>query len=80
MAQVKLDPQGIRDLLRSQEVLRDLERRARNIASAAGEGMEVDAEIGKNRARASVRTATLEARIAEASDRTLTKSLDAGRR
>jgi hypothetical protein len=69
----------MRDLLRSPEVRRDLERRARNIAAAAGPGFEADSEIGRNRARASVWTATFEAMAAEATDRALTRSIDAGR-
>jgi hypothetical protein len=77
--QVKLNRAGLRDLLRSPEVRRDLERRARQIATAAGPGFESDSEIGRNRARASVWTATLEAMVAEATDRALTRSIDAGR-
>ena len=76
---VRLNRKGVRELLRSREVLSDLERRANAIAAAAGEGMEVDSEIGRNRARASVRTATREAVLAEAQQRALTRALDAGR-
>lgn len=76
---VRINRKGVRELLRSREVLSDLERRANAIAAAAGEGMEVDSEIGRNRARASVRTATREAVLAEAQQRALTRALDAGR-
>lgn len=76
---VRLNRKGVRELLRSREVLSDLERRANAIAAAAGEGMEVDSEVGRNRARASVRTATREAVLAEAQQRALTRALDAGR-
>lgn len=76
---VRLNRKGVRELLQSREVLSDLERRANAIAAAAGEGMEVDSEIGRNRARASVRTATREAVLAEAQQRALTRALDAGR-
>lgn len=76
---IVLNRQGVRDLLRSHEVSADLERRAKRIANAAGDGMEVEATTGRNRARVSVRTATTEAILAEAKERTLTKSLDAGR-
>lgn len=76
---IELNRDGVRELLRSQEVRDDLVRRARAIATAAGEGMEVDSQVGKHRARASVRTATDEAMRAEASDRALTRALDAGR-
>lgn len=76
---VRLNRKGVRQLLRSQDVLDDLERRADAIADAAGEGMEVDSEVGRSRARASVRTATSEAVRAELQDRALTRALDAGR-
>lgn len=78
-ARVKLDSKAVRDLLRSDEVKADLERRARAIAAAAGEGFEVDSDVGPARARASVRSATLEAHVAEATDRALTRAIDAGR-
>lgn len=76
---IVLNRKGIRDLLRSDEVRRDLERRADAIAAAAGPGHVVDSEIGPNRARASVRTDTIDAMIDEATSRNLTRSLDAGR-
>ena len=76
---VKLNRAGIRALLRSTEVERDLDARARRIAAAAGEGMEVETEVGPARARSAVFTATRDAQEAEATDRTLTRALDAGR-
>lgn len=78
-ADVKLNRKGIRDLLRSAEVRNDLERRAARIAAAAGDGMESDSSIGKNRARASVWTDTHEARRAEADGFALSRAIDAGR-
>ena len=78
-ARIVLNRKAIRDLLRSDAVLRDLERRARQIASAAGPGHEVDAEVGRNRARASVRTDSVAAIRAEATTRNLTRAFDAGR-
>lgn len=79
MARVKLNRKGVRELLQSSEVQADLERRANAIAAAAGEGMEVDSGVGRTRARASVRTATREAVLAETQNRALTRALDAGR-
>lgn len=76
---IEVNHRGVRQLLRSTEVRTDLERRARNIAASAGPGFEVDAQVGTERARASVRTATSEAREAEATSRALTRALDAGR-
>ena len=57
----------------------DLQARARRIAAAAGEGMEVDYAVGARRARASVRTASFAAMRAEAKNRALSRALDAGR-
>lgn len=81
MANVRivLNRRGVRDILRSREVADDLRRRAERIAAAAGPGHEVEVAIGRNRARASVRTATIDAMVAEGTSRTLTRALDAGR-
>ena len=76
---IVLNRKGVRELLRGSEIQADLARRARNIASAAGPGHEVDSEVGRNRARASVRTDTFEAAHDEATTRSLTRSIDAGR-
>lgn len=76
---IVLKRNGVRDLLRSDGVRRDLERRARQIAEAAGDGFEYDSAIGQNRARATVWTDTIEAMHEEATDRTLTRAIDAGR-
>lgn len=76
---IRLTRNGPRQIRLSPGVLADLEERAERIAAAAGPGMEVDARLGANRARASVFTATSEARRAEAVDRRLTNSIWAGR-
>jgi hypothetical protein len=81
MANVRivLNRKGVRDILRSPGVLADLRRRAERIAAAAGPGHEVDSEVGRNRARESVRTDTIDAMVNEATSRTLSRALDAGR-
>lgn len=81
MANVKVvvNRRAIRDLLRSREVRKDLKRRGDKIAAAAGPGHRVEEEVGPNRARVAVITDTTEAVISEATDRTLTRALDAGR-
>lgn len=76
---IKLNKPGVRELLRGEEMQADLKRRADKIAAAAGPGNEVETFVGKNRARATVRTATIEARIAEETDQSLTRSIAAGR-
>lgn len=70
---------AIGELLKSPEIQADLLARGNRIAGAAGDGIEVEPTIGRNRARVTVRTATTDARIAEATDRTLTRAIDAGR-
>mgnify|MGYP007112202787 CR=1 FL=1 len=76
---VKMNRRGARAVLQSAEVQADLRRRTRAIASAAGPGMVSEVEVGPNRARGEVRTATSAARKREAESKALTRSLDAGR-
>jgi len=77
---VTLNRSAVSDLMQSDEVRADLVRRAENIAAAAGSGHEVDSDVGPNRARASVRTVTVEAMYDEATSKRLTRAIDAGRR
>jgi hypothetical protein len=79
MARIVLNRSAVRDLLRSQAIQADIGARARRIAAAAGDGFEVDEGVGRNRARASVRTVSHEGRYAEATQRALTRAIDAGR-
>lgn len=76
---IKLTRNGPRQIRKSPGVAADMAARADRIAAAAGPGMEASAQQGATRARASVITATHEARRAEATARTLTSSIDAGR-
>lgn len=76
---VKLNRTGVRQLLQSPEIQGDLTRRARAIATAAGPGFEVISGPGATRARAMVVTDTFDAMLAEARDRALSRSIDAGR-
>ncbi len=66
-------------LLKGPEIKRLIDAKTTRIAATAGPGMETDGAVGRNRYRGSVRTATFEARKAEASNRALSKALDAGR-
>lgn len=79
VARIKLTANGPRQLRKSPGVVADLKRRADRIASAAGSGMEASTHQGRNRARASVITGTVEAMVAEARGRVLTRAIDAGR-
>jgi hypothetical protein len=74
-----LNKEGVRELLRSPEIAAHLKDRAEKIAAAAGPGHEVRVDDGPNRARASVLTVTPEAMRAEATNRTLTRAIEAGR-
>ncbi|QPO16941.1 neck protein [Arthrobacter phage Kittykat] len=80
---VVLNDAGIKALLNSPEVQAHLLQSAQRMALAAEARTGPDAifvasvQPGKNRARASVITASHEARVAEAQDRALTSSIDA---
>lgn len=76
---VVLNRRGVRDLLRSDEVLYDLERRANAVAAAAGPGHRVETTVGRNRARAAVITDDFAAAYSEATSRNLTAAVDAAR-
>lgn len=76
---VRVNSKAARELLKSLEVQADLRRRTRSMAASAGEGVFSEVQVGRNRARGRVWTATTEARVREATDRALTRSLDAGR-
>ena len=71
---LKLNSAGMREMLKSAGVMDDLTARAQRVAQAAGPGMEASAVTGKTRARASVITATTEARYNEASSKALTRA------
>ena len=76
---IKLNLAGFRKLRRSPEVAADLEKRARRIADAAGPGHEVEVTKGLTRALGLVWTDTHEARRNEATNRSLTRAIDAVR-
>lgn len=76
---VKHDAKAYRDLLKSQAVLADLRARAKRVAAAAGQGFEYGAQLGRNRARAYVLTASNAARRRNSRENTLVRALEAGR-
>lgn len=79
MIKVKLNRNGVRNLLRSAPIQNDVADRAARIAAAAGEGVASDSRVGRNRAHATAVTTTYEAMKAEAEDQVLTRAIDAGR-
>lgn len=66
-------------ILKGQPMQRVLARKAEAIKAEAGDGHVTSVEVGANRARATVITATVDAMKAEAHDANLTSSIDAGR-
>lgn len=56
-----------------------LEQVGQKILAAAPDGCEMQTFVGATRARVTIRTATTEARIAEATNRSLTRAFEAGR-
>lgn len=70
---------GFRKILRSGAALADVTRRANAMAAAAGEGVGVEVSTGANRVRATVATETWEAAEREATNKTLTRAIGAGR-
>jgi len=79
--QLELHPEGFNEARKSAALQANLRSRAQKIAEAAGGAPDyevIDSPSG-TRARVVVRTATPEARKAEATNRTLTRALDAGR-
>jgi len=76
---VEMNDKGARELLNSAGIRADLLRRAERIAATAGPGMEASVQEGPRRARASVVTGTFDAILSEATDRSLTRAVDAGR-
>lgn len=65
----------LRNLLTGPQMQRLLRKEAEPIAQRAGAGVEVEVRAGRNRARATIRTATTEARIAQIRDDVLRKAL-----
>jgi len=80
---VKVNPGAVRDLLKSEEVQSELERRGRAIEgalpTASGEEWDTVASLAGDRASFLIRTGNAQAREAEAVDRALTRAIDSGR-
>lgn len=78
---IKLNNTGVRELISIQNtaLTEELVRRGKAMAAAAGPGHSVHIFQGHDRVRVHVATATPEAMEAEATQRTLTRAIDAGR-
>lgn len=75
----KLNRSAVRELLRSDGVLRELERRGHKLAAAAGGSYGVSSFVGRNRARVSVHTTDAAGAAAERKLHTLQRSITAAR-
>ncbi|MDI3330132.1 MAG: hypothetical protein QJR09_05265 [Micrococcus sp.] len=76
---IQFNYKGFDAVRRSDGVKADLERRGRRIADAAGEGFETKSTLNPGRAGVLVYADTYEAMEAEATDKALTRAINAGR-
>lgn len=75
----KLNRSGVRELMKSSEMLDICTEYAENVRNRAGEGYEVSQHIGKNRVNASVIAATRSAVQDNYDNNTLLKALGGGK-
>lgn len=71
----KLNRAGVRELLRSSEMMEVCEQHAKSVAARAGDGYEVSTYTGSNRVNASVKAATPEAYRDNLENNTLLKAV-----
>lgn len=71
----KLNRQGVRELLKSQEMMNVCREYAEQVRSRAGDGYEISTYVGTNRVNASVYADTYEARKDNFDHNTLLKAL-----
>lgn len=76
---VKMNTRTAKAILKGDKVRADIQRRVDNIARVAGDGFEASVIHGRTRILGRVHAVTPQAMIAEATDRALTRALDAGR-
>ena len=81
MAKVRfeLNREGVAELMKSDAMQRILREKAKQVESAAGEGFQMEEQIGKFRAVARVRANSYAARRKNSHENTLLKALGAGR-
>ncbi len=77
MAKVKfeLNREGVRDLLRSKEMMNVCQEYANNALGKLGDGYEVTTHTGTNRVNAQVAAVTYEAKKENLSDNTIIKAV-----
>ncbi len=72
---LELNRSGVRELLRSDEMLAIVSEHAQATLNSCGSGYEMDARLGTNRARARVTTTTRQAASDNLKNNTLLKAL-----
>lgn len=72
---VVLNSEGVRQLLRSDEMQNLLREKAENALASLGEGYETTAYVGKNRANASIKAVTYKAKKDNLQNNTILKAL-----
>ena len=72
---VKLNSEGVRNLLKSQEMMDVCKEHARAIKSRCPQGYETDSYSGKNRVNAMVYASTYQAKVDNARNNTLLKAV-----
>lgn len=77
-ADFKLNKAGVRELMRSSEMMDAVTGYAQQIRSRAGDGYEISQFVGKNRVNASVFADTYEARKDNLENNTLLKARGGG--
>lgn len=75
MIKFKLNRQGIRELLKSNEMEAVLREKARKVRDRAGDGFEDDIYSGRNRANAMVKASTYQANRRNREENTLLRAL-----
>lgn len=75
---VQIDRKAIGQFLKGSQVQAMLRSHAQRIAANAGPGFEARSSVGRTRARSVVIATTTEARLAEATDRSLSRALGRG--
>lgn len=73
--QFKLNSSGVSSLLKSAEMQSVLTKKATDIKNRCGDGYEQDIYVGKNRANAMVRAATVKAKKDNMDNNTLLKAV-----
>ena len=75
MTKFKLNRSGVRELLRSDELMAECNKHAKRIQSRCGDGYEMTTHVGKNRVNASVHAKTIKARKDNSKNNTLLKAM-----